>query len=355
MLIAGIGTRIISVPVSKVRSLPLANDPGEDRPESSYLLVVQLRTDTELTGIGWITTRQSRVIQTIIEDLFVPALVGQDPQLNERHFAKARQICPDVTNGGSEAIAYAAIDLAMWDLKTQSTGMPLFQLLGGARESAPAYIAETGRPGLSADQVVENASPLLDQGLKGLWVGVNGRDPIQDANKLQHIRDQLGDHVWLGVCGHHGLDLNTALAFGRFLEEEMDADVYADPCPASDMDANARLAAELELAVATGSTFGFDSFADLVSRSRVNVLRPDIARVGGITPLIKTAALAELHHRVVMPIGNVEVTSQLACGLPAVTAVDFDRRTESFRSEPLQLIDGQVYASKTTSPKMRFF
>jgi L-talarate/galactarate dehydratase len=355
MLITGIATRSVRLPQHQRRSLPRTDDPPHAESQTETALIAEIRTDANLSGSGCITTRQPRIVQTIIEDLFVPALVGSDPQSTERHFARASQRCPEIARGGSEAAAYAVLDIAMWDLKSQASQLPLFQLLGGCRESTPAYIVESSGPNLSADQVIELAKPLLDQGLKGLWVGVNGRDPIRDANKLQHVRDQLGEEIWLGVCGHHGLDLNTALAFGRFLEEEMDADVYADPCPATDFTAFARLAAELELAVAAGASLGFDHFAELVTQTRVNVLRPDLTRVGGITPLLKIAALAELNHRVVIPMGNMEVTSHVACGLPVMNAIDFDRRMESFRTESWKLANGEIIAGKSPGLMMRSF
>lgn len=346
--------RTVNFPPPKRRSLPRADDPEDIQPESSRILVVQLTTDDGPVGTGWVVTSHPRVVQTIIEDVFGPLTTEADPQLTERIYAKAKQRCSEITRGGCEAVAYAAIDLAIWDIKSQANKLPLHQLLGGARESAPAYIAETARPGLSADQVIEIARPLLDDGLNGLWVGVHGRDPIRDANKLQHVRDQLGDDIWFGVCGHHGLDLHTALAFGRFLEEEMDADVYCDPCPGTDLEAYGRLATELELAVAAGTTLGFDDAVQVMLQTRVTVLRPDIARLGGITPLLKIAALAETHRRIVMPVGHMDVTSQLACGLPAVTAVDLNRRADSFRVEPLQLVDGQVFPSNSANPVMKF-
>jgi L-alanine-DL-glutamate epimerase-like enolase superfamily enzyme len=264
-----------------------------------------------------------RSAQTIVEELWTPMLIGADPRLTERHYSKAKRICPELVRGGCEAQTFAALDIALWDLKSQAADVPLHQLLGGARDAAPVYVADTMRGDLSADQVVELAKPGLETGCRGVWVGVTGRDPVRDAQKLQRVRDELGEEIWFGVCGHHGLDLNTALAFGRFLEEELDADVYADPCPADDLDAYARLSLELELAVAAGMTLGSAELNSIVTRTRVGVVRADLGRIGGITAMIKLAAAAEAHHRILMPIGNAEVTCQLACGLANIVGVDW--------------------------------
>lgn len=342
MRVTGIESRVEQVPQTKRRSLARTDDPADQPSGSISRLIVHVNTDDGRTGIGSISTGQPRIVQTIIEDLFVPQLIDVDPRVHERIYARAKRECIGLTRGGFESMAFAALDIAIWDIKCQDARRPLHQLLGAARNSTLAYFAETIDPSYSADQVIEIAKPMIEQGLAGLWVGVSGRDPIRDANKLQQVRDQLGEEIWFGVCGHHGLDLNTALAFGRFLQEEMDADVYADPCPANDFDTYARLASELEVMVAAGSSFGFDRFFDLSTRTPIKAWRVDVERVGGITPLLKIAALAETNHRMILAQGNIGVTTELGCALPAVTAVDFDRRTGTSGNEPWKLADGQV-------------
>lgn len=345
MQIIQVATRCVPVPGPRTRSLPRADDPGTINPPSLHQLLVEVTSDVGLVGTGAVEVTLGRSAQTIIEELWTPMLIGADPRLNERHYSRAKQRCPEVLRGGSEAQTFAALDLALWDLKAQAADVPLHQLLGGARDAAPVYVVDTIRADLSADQVVELAKPGLEAGCRGVWVGVTGRDPVRDAQKLQRVRDELGEEMWFGVCGHHGLDLNTALAFGRFLEEELDADVFADPCPADDVDAYVRLSLELELAVAAGTTLGSAQLNELLVRTRVGVVRADLGRVGGITPMIKLAATAEAHHRILMPTGNAAVTCHLACGLSAIAGVDW----KSSSAEALSIDKSSGIARPTKS------
>lgn len=324
MPIATIESRILRIPLSRGRSLPRVEDSPSGEPSDVGLLVTTVRTSDGAEGLGYsVISGTGRAEQTLLDEMFAPLAKSADPFTIERIYGKAKQLCPEIMRGGIEARAYAALDVAIWDLQSHLANLALWRLLGGARESTPCHVAATASPGLSADRVIEVAKPLLADGIRGLRVGVGSRDPIKDAGKLQRIRDEFGEEVWFGVDGHQALDLNTALAFGRFLEEEMDADLYADPCPADDVEAYARLAHELEVPVAAGSTLGAAAFPDLIARTRVGVLQPELGRVGGITPMLKIIDLAELNHRVVMPVGSMEIAIHLACGRSAVVAVDY--------------------------------
>jgi L-alanine-DL-glutamate epimerase-like enolase superfamily enzyme len=325
------------------RSLPRADDPGDNWPEPPAVLVVKLLTDGGATGTGVaVVGSAAETCRAALDELFLPVVKGADPRQTGRLDARARQTAPGVTRGGIEALAWSAVDAALWDLKAQAAGQSLAQLLGGVRDAVPAYFAETIWPGLSADRVVELARPAMEAGAAGLWVGVNGRDPVRDANKLQRVREDLGDDVWFGVCGHEGLDTNTALAFGQFLEEELDADLYADPIPVSHLDGLARLSGSLGLPVGAGSTLGSGAFAELVTRGCVPILRPDLGRIGGVTPMLKLTALAELHHRSVMPSGPTAVLAQLGCALAAVSAVDDVSWSGVLDGPALRRVDGRI-------------
>lgn len=312
------------------RSLPRADDPGEQ--PSCAALVCQIQAGGQ-SGSGY-SIVGGRAEVALLEDVFAPLARDLDPAHAERLYARAVQACPEVLLGGAEARAYAALDTAVWDLHARTFGRPLGDLLGGVRTTTPAHTAATASPQLSTDRVIELARAAIEAGARGVLVGVTGRDPVKDASRLQHVRDAVGEDVWFGVTGCHGLDLNTALAFGRFLEEELDADLYAEPCPAHDIEAYARLAAELELPVAAGSTLGAGAFCELVRRTRVGILRPNLGRVGGVTPMLKIIALAELSQRAVMPEGHTAMARQLAHARAGVVAIEMSPWDDLLQSTP---------------------
>ena len=239
--------------------------------------------------------------------------------------------------------AIAAVDLAIWDLKAKTANLPLWQLLGGARDSAPAYAADTAAAGMSGDQVLSVYEKHKDNGVTGLHVGIGGCSPEADARKLEEIRNQIGLEDWLGVSAHGHYDAATALAMGRFLEEELDADWFEDPVSSDDKAGLLRLAEKLELPVAAGGRFRQTSeFTQWLTGSAVGVVRPDIIRLGGLTPALPIIAATTAFCRPVVPVLLPEIGVHLACGLPGVRAVDYVGWLEPLWQSPPKLANGNL-------------
>src|SRR5207237_6958137 len=96
--------------------------------------------------------------------------------------------------------------------------------------------------GTDAHQTVTAAKPLVDQGVLGVAVDVGGGDVQLDADRVQQIRDGLGESAWLGVSADGRYDLGTALAMAHFYEEDIGIDWIETPLPPDDRVGYERLA-----------------------------------------------------------------------------------------------------------------
>jgi L-alanine-DL-glutamate epimerase-like enolase superfamily enzyme len=338
MHITQVKVDLLHIPLPRPRALPRTDyaDTGTPDPDAFTVLLVQLTTDSGLTGVGFgPTAAGGRSLRVAVEDDLAPLVIGANPLEHERIHQRLPLDCP--------AVARAAVDLAVWDLKGKATNLPLWRLLGGARDSVPVYAAQTAWPWMSGDQILSAYETLRSRGIKGLRVAVGARDPESDARRLQTVREQVGLDDWFGVTANHAYDAATALAMGRFLEEELDADWFEDPVAAGDVAGLARLADKLELPVAVGGSFGRASdFARWTADTAAGVLRPDVMRLGGLTPALKVIALAEAFARPVVPVLLPEVGVHLACGLPGVRAVDYVGLLEPLWKDPPSVGDGQM-------------
>jgi L-alanine-DL-glutamate epimerase-like enolase superfamily enzyme len=335
---------------SQLLRLPLARpitDPRDDqepRLDHVFVLLVHLDTDAGHRGLGFAYALQGggRALKAIADDDLAPLVVGEDPRDHERLAAKVYWRLQSVGRRGLVAQAYSAVDLALWDIKGKAAGMPLYQLLGGARSSAPAYGSDTGWLWMSPAEIIDASRPYLDQGLMGVKIKVGG-NPEADADRVTRIREALGEDVWLGVDANQRYDYGTALALGRFFEEEIGVAWFEEPLSCEDVAGHARLAARLDVPLALGETlFGRDEFRAYLERDAVAIVQPDVTRVGGLTEFLKVAALAESHHRPVAPHLLPEVAVHLACGLPNVTMVEYMPWLYPVFVDPPAIVKGHI-------------
>ena len=339
MQITRVTTDVLRIPLPRSRTLPRADHPAADAPRNDHInvLLVRLDTDAGATGLGFAYAPiASEGYRSIIADGIAPNLVGADPMRHEQLYGR---FAAALTS--SEVIA--AVDIAVWDLKAKAANLPLWQLLGGARDAAPTYAADTAAAWMSSDQVLSIYDRHKESGIAGLHVGIGGRSPEADARKLEEIRNHVGLDDWLGITAHGAYDAGTGLAMGRFLEEEMDADWFEDPLPADDRAGLLRLADKLELPVAAGGQFrGTSDFTQWLTGSAVGVVRPDALRLGGLTPTLRVIAPATSFCRPIVPVLMPEVGVHLACGLPGVRAVDYVGWLEPLWQSPPILADGKL-------------
>ncbi|MBY0232540.1 MAG: mandelate racemase/muconate lactonizing enzyme family protein [Gemmataceae bacterium] len=314
---------LLHVPLARPRASPL-EAAQQGRLNHVVALVVQLRTDGP-TGLGFAYALQSsgRALLATAEDDLAPLVVGEDPLDHERLGSKAYWRTQTVGRRGLVQQAWSAFDVALWDLKGKAAGLPLHKLLGGARSSCEAYGSDTAWLWMSVEEIVEASKPYLSQGMKGLKVKVGG-DADADLDRLTRLREELGDDVWLAVDANERYDRATALTMGRFFEEEVGVGWFEEPISCEDVEGHALLAKRLDLPLAAGEMlFGADEFLRYAERDALAVWQPDVTRLGGITPWLKVAAMAEARHLPVSPHLLPEIGVQLGCGLPVVTSVEW--------------------------------
>jgi L-alanine-DL-glutamate epimerase-like enolase superfamily enzyme len=310
------------------------------------MLVVYLDTDAGHRGLGFAYSIQGggRALKVVADDDLAPLVLEEDPLDHERIGAKVSWRLQGIGRSGLVAQAYSAVDLALWDIKGKAAGLPLYKLLGGARDAARAYVADTGWLWMSPEQIIEATRPFLDeQKMMGVKIKVGSPNPDTDAERITHIREALGEDVWLAVDANQRYDYATALAMGHLFEEEMGVDWFEEPISCTDVEGHARLAQRLEIPIALGETlYTRDEFCRYLDRGAVDVLQPDVTRLGGLTAWLKVAALAEMHHRPISPHVLPEVGVHLACGLPHVQTVEYMPWLFGAFVEPPALVNGKL-------------
>ncbi len=271
---------------------------------------------TTLTGPG------TAAALALLRDEVAPLVVGESAHDTERLLSKAEFHFREVGFAGAAARAYAALDIARWDATAKAAGVPLFKLLGAARSGSPFFTSETAGTGWDAADAAQDAKAALKLGAMGIRLEIGTANVEGDADRARHLHDAVGEDAWLGLAAGGRYDLNTARALAPVFQDQ-GIDWFEDPIPAHDATGYARLANKLEIPLALGATFDRrDDFARVSRDGLARILRPDAGKLGGITPLLKVAAVAEAHGLAVCPVRLPEVNAHLGAALPAVTLID---------------------------------
>lgn len=202
----------------------------------------------------------------------------------------------NVGRPGLASHAIAAVDVALWDLKARLLGLPLAGLLGRAHDSVAVY-GSGGFTSYSLERLQEQLGGWVAQGIPRVKIKV-GRHPDQDRERLRAARDAIGSGTELFVDANGALERKQALAWAETYAE-YDVTWFEEPVSSDDLDGLRLLRdrAPAGMAIAAGE-YGYELayFARMLAAGAVDVLQADVTRCGGISELLRVAALCQAHH-----------------------------------------------------------
>ena len=260
---------------------------------------VKIQTDEGIVGWGE-STIGPLAVATLIDELGA-LLVGEDPWQIEKHWQTLYHYQHSLRGGAIQMSAISGIEIALWDIKGQSLGVPIYELLGGKiRDQLWCY----GRwDGLTPEAAVERAESFTSQGITALkgdpfdhrGLFIDRQSEKRAIEKMRQVRDHVGDDVELLVEVHGRLSTSDAIRLGLALEEYRPF-MYEEPVPPQSLDALKKVADSINIPIATGERlFTKWDYADLFPLQAVALIQPDIVQAGGMMELKKIAAMAEAH------------------------------------------------------------
>jgi L-alanine-DL-glutamate epimerase-like enolase superfamily enzyme len=289
-------------------------------------------------------------IVALVDDYCARMLVGEDPLAIGRLWeALGKQLRRSGT--GLAQLALAAVDTALWDLAGKHTGLPVHRLLGGCRDSVPAYGSGIDLF-LDEQGLLAHVEELLALGFDWIKIKVGKDDPAEDAARAVAVRRLIGPQRRLCVDANQVWELPAALRHAAALAGAgADLVWLEEPLHPEDVAGHASLRARVALPVAIGESIYSDSqFLAYLRAGAVDVLQPDICRVGGFTGFVRIANLAAAHHLPIAPHYLAELTLPALCAIPNGLVLEWVRGGTlgelGVLAEPMRLEDGVAHASQ---------
>ncbi|WP_458781060.1 mandelate racemase/muconate lactonizing enzyme family protein [Arthrobacter sp. D3-16] len=311
--ITGLSTRLITV--------PLRRSWGVEAPEN-HVITTEIHTDDGGAGHGfsWTPTIGPQAVKALLDYDIAPFITGL-PANPEVVWDAVWKRLHEAGGGGLTTIAMAGVDLALWDLQASRANTSVAGLLGQRQESAEVYGSGVNLH-YSLEELAAQTERWVAAGHQAVKIKVGKPDIREDAERVAAVRSVLGPDRKLMIDANQRWDLPTTLRALDVLSE-FGLEWLEEPIRADDLWAYRRLRKHSPVPIALGENLHtIYRFRDFIEAEAVDIIQPNIIRVGGITSFRRIVELARTNSIKVMPHLLPELSGQLALTLAEPTLVE---------------------------------
>lgn len=326
MKIESIKAHAVSVPLKY--SYAVATEPFTVATQ----IIVEVRTDNGLTGLGTIHGRATKPVVEAVDRLG-KLLKGTSAHAHEAVWAKIFALTSDgakiykdgdISGMGFRSAqrqpimaAQAGIDIALWDLKGKATGLPVWKLLGADNPVVHAY-ASGGyyRYDQPPEIIAEEMAKYMEQGFSAVKMKTGGLSLAEDVKRVRLVRETIGD-ADLMIDGSRAYTLIESMDAIRAFEPY---NVFWFEEPLQWYDAirgMAKLTQHTTIPLCSGeSESHLWACRDLVDLGLVRYMNFDGTRAGGVTEWLRIANYCHAHGVLMATHHDPQIHGHLAAAVP---------------------------------------
>jgi galactonate dehydratase len=348
-----------ALPKAKITRVRIYRPPNLNPLFNQSNMVVTVETDIGVTGIG-----EGGAKDTL--EQCAGTLIGKNPFHIEAIWQEA-YIAWFYPPGREKVHALGALDLALWDIKGKVLNLPVHELLGGrARDHCECYVTSGFRPPNTPEgaklSLRERAAATMEAGYRAFRMGAadvpiggvyDTRTAVKRiAQECKEVREGVGpDGNWC-IDLHQRFDLNDAVRACRAMEEY---DPFFVEDPVRDEHALMDIPKLREMTTVPlthGEEWGLKwDFNKLVENHDVDFIRSTLPNIGGITEMMKAAAICETHAVGIVPhfTGPIATAGLVNClttfSGPVMLEYNFGDRPIDYLPECLDFKNGKAFAN----------
>ena len=350
-------TAAAELPKGKITRVRIYRPPNLNPLFNQSNMVVTVETDFGITGIGEGGSKDTL-------EQCAGTLIGKNPFKIEAIWQEM-YIAWFYPPGREKTHALGALDLALWDIKGKALNVPVHELLGGtARDYCECYatspVRPPGTPAGARLTLKERASATMEAGFRAFRMGA-GDVPIGDvydtrtavsriARDCREVREGVGTEGNWCIDLHQRFDFNDALRCCKVMEEY---DPFFVEDPVRDEHALRdipKLRTMTTVPLTHGEEWGLRwDFGRLVENHDVDFIRTTLPNAGGITEMMKIAAICETHAVGIIPhfTGPIATAALVNClstfSGPVMLEYNFGGRPIEHLPESFDFKNGKMY------------
>ncbi len=323
---------------------------------SVLALILQLRTDAGLVGIGGARTgginfthENIEAMKVTAEKYFAPALVGADPlDINDWTARLSRAW------GRGYTLTKAGFEIALFDLIGKSAGRPLADVLGGIWHKEVGLIGGVGAA--DPDAMAKKAAALVEMGYETLKLKIGkGADILLDEERVKTVRQEVGSKVGLRLDCNSAYNVREVMRLLPLLEKYHPL-LVEDPIESWDVNDWAFLSRKSNIPLcADHPIFGPEDAFRMLSCRGAQIIKVKMSKVGGLNNALKIIHVAEAAGvNVIIGRGatdNMTMMAEIHLIAASKNALTVGEMTGSVRlaahevKNPVQAVNGKVTIS----------
>lgn len=258
--------------------------------DSTTLVLVTVHAGGQV-GIGY--TYAGTPVATVVKSVLADAVAGRDALQPPARWAEMQHAIRNLGRPGLVAEAIAAVDIALWDLRSRLLGEPLVVVLGAVHDAAPIY-GSGGFTSYDNDALRAQLSGWVEAGIPRVKMKV-GRDPTTDDARVAAARSAIGAETELFVDANGAYSRKQALLWAQRFAE-YDVRWFEEPVTSDDLEGlhQLRERGPAGMDIAAGE-YGYDLpyFQRMLDAGAVDCVQADVTRCLGITGVLKVGALCD--------------------------------------------------------------
>ncbi|WP_112323095.1 mandelate racemase/muconate lactonizing enzyme family protein [Oceanibium sediminis] len=296
------------------------------------------------TGYSYTIGAGGPAVVSLLRETLLPQLIGRDAEEIEGIWRDLLMSTHATAVGAITSLALATIDTALWDLRCLRAAQPLWRMAGGAKSSVGVYSTEGGWLHIETTDLVADALAMQEKGFAGSKIKIGKPSMAADRARLKAVREAVGPDYHILVDANQSFTLSEARRRADMLAE-FDIGWFEEPMPADDVGAHAQLTAASPVPIAVGeSMYSLSQFKDYLAMNACTIVQADVARIGGITPWLKVAHMAEAFNVSICPHFLMELHVSLTCAVPNAPLLEYIPQLDEIITSRVDIRDGRAQA-----------
>lgn len=319
--------KICRVETTNVR-IPLKDPKSFSTKHITYRDYTVFKIFTEDGIVGWSYVWGLPVVKTFI-DSYTDLIIDESAYATNKIWKKIFQQIDRWDRSGIGMRALSGIDMALWDVIGKAANMPVYQLMGAAREEIEAYHSGGYYPASCSnkkelfDYLEREMGTAYDKGFRSFKMKIGAATPAIDIERVAMVRKLIGPDCKLMLDANCGYDPDVIIPMAHKLEE-YDLSWIEEPVAVDDLPNCALVAEKTTIPIALGENhFGRWQFREIIAHKAGRIIQADPTVMGGFTEYQKLAGVCATNGLKLAPHCFHDISIQMGLAIPEVMIMEY--------------------------------